>query len=100
MMMVRDHHTVAQSTLAQRGLYIGHALLAIFRIIFIGSNCRRRLTATRLILSDSEKWSLRLAVYHGRHGAPSLVVGQFKAIFYTYTHNHEITPIALARSTN
>ncbi len=51
MMMVRDHHPVAQPAPAQRRLQIRDALIAVLWIIFVGRNCRGRLPAAWLILS-------------------------------------------------
>ena len=51
-MVLRDDHAVAQSAFAQRGLEVGNALVAIRGIIFAGTDRRRRLASTRLILAD------------------------------------------------
>ena len=41
MVMARDHHAVAQSALAQRGLEIGHALVACVGIVLVRRDRRR-----------------------------------------------------------
>src|SRR5208282_6562649 len=80
MMMVRDHHAVAQPAIAQSGLEISHALVAILGIILAGANGRRSLSPTRLVLPHTQKRNLRPAVDHGRHTASRGILRQFNAI--------------------
>ena len=100
MMMVRDHHAVAKSALAQRRLQIGHALVAAIGVVFVRADRRRRLAPARLILSHTRERSLRLAVCHRRHGASRRILREFYSFFRVFSPTHEIAPIAFARATS
>ena len=94
MMMIRDHHTVAQAAAAQSGFEIGHALVAVLGIIFARANGWGSLSSARLIFRDTQERNLRLAVDHGGHAASGGVLREFDAF------RHCALPIAFALATS
>ncbi len=79
-MMVRQHHAIAQPALAQGCLQIRDAFVAAIRVVFARPHRRRSLPPPRLILSHPEVRDRRLAVHHPRHHTPRGVLYHFNAI--------------------
>ena len=80
MMMVRDHHAVAQSAFAQRSLEIRNALVAVVGIVLARAHRRCSLAPARLVLGHAQVGNLGLAIDHGRHHASRGVLHQFDSI--------------------
>src|SRR5206468_3361832 len=90
--VVGEDHAVTQAALAQGGLEVGEALVAVLGIVFAGADGRGWLADARLVLADSEIGDLRLAVDHAGHGAGGGVLGQFDSVGHEWrpdkSNNH------------
>ena len=69
--MVRGNdHAIAQAAFSERGLEVGHALIAILGIIGGGPDRRRSFVPVRLVLADARVGNLGTTVHHLRDHAP------------------------------
>ena len=102
MVVIGNHHAIAQAAFLQRGLEVGNSLVTTFGIILVGSYRRRGLASPRLVLARAEVWNLRLAVDHGRHAASDGVVRQLDSLrhFQFLAASLGRRPMAFARATS
>ena len=94
--MVGDRHAVAQAALAQCGFKIGHALVAVGRIVARRADGRRGLWPLRLVLPNAEEGDLLPAVNLGGNHTPGGVVDEFETV--VHAGSYVVSRLALSCS--
>jgi len=83
MVMIGDHHAIAQAAFAQRGFEVRDPLVAIVGIVFVRAHRGSSLAAARLVFGHAQIRNLGPAIDHGRNHASDSVLHQFRSLSHS-----------------